>query len=70
MATRITAEQVSTLFRQKGLVNTSKWIDFAKNNRMQDFTRDSWDIIESLRIEIRSYHQEHLCRFSFQRGMF
>ena len=37
---------------------------------MQDFTRDSWDIIESLRIEIRSYHQEHYADSAFKEACF
>lgn len=70
MASRITAEQVATLFRQKGLINTSKWIDFAKKNRMQDFTRDSRDIIDSLREEVRNYHQEHFPNSAFKEACF
>lgn len=70
MVDRITAEQVSILFRQKGLINTSKWIDFAKNNRIEDFAIDKWEIIQSLRGEIRNYHIEHYNDSDFKETCF
>jgi hypothetical protein len=65
----VTAEYVSELFMQNELVNTSKWITFALKTELPS-TQDFEDILDSLKVEIRSYRQEFYEDSSFKASCF
>jgi hypothetical protein len=45
-------------FAERGFKNTSKWITFSLEKKMSPFLDDIQDIVNSIRIEFRSYRQE------------
>jgi len=67
---RLTAEGVSRLFREKGLVDTPKWIDFSLSSRMPDFWQNLKDTVESLRIEVANLRREYYDNPTFKRNCF
>ena len=65
----LTAEYVSDLLMKNGLANTSKWIIFALKTDLPS-TQDYTDILDSLKIEIRSYRQEFYDDSNFKASCF
>lgn len=67
---RIKAEEISWLFRQKGMTDTPKWIDFFLSSRMPDFWQNLKDTVQSLRFEIANYRREYYDNPTFKRSCF
>lgn len=62
---RISAEDVSLLFKKKGFRDTPKWIEFMIKSRMPDFWQNLLDATKSLRSEIATYRHEYYDNPSF-----
>lgn len=67
---RVKAEEVSLLFRKKGLTETPKWVDFSLSSRMPDLWQNLKDTIQALRLEMASYKREYYDNPTFKRKCF
>jgi hypothetical protein len=54
----LSAEEVADLFKRKQMVTTSRWITFSLGNKLPT-EQDLFDLLDTLKIEIRTYRQEY-----------
>lgn len=52
MGVELGAKWISNLFKNKGLENLARWVDFALTTEMPDMWKDFTDIISAMRIDI------------------
>ncbi|XES76273.1 MAG: hypothetical protein ACBZ72_08805 [Candidatus Bathyarchaeia archaeon] len=65
----ISAEDVAELFLRRELVKTSQWIVFSLKNKFST-NQDLFDLLDTLRIEIRTYREDYYQDSGFKDSCF
>ena len=65
----LSAKEVAELLSQRELVKTSQWITFTLKNRLPT-AQDLFDLLDTLKIEIRSYKEEYYQDSEFKESCF